>query len=201
MVEQTRPDKKKSIERTSLIALLAVGIILLILLLGSLINGNNQKMVKQQSYSSLINTKEIAALSVSEFVYNGIAQSLKDNGEPDYNVLYKSTVKVSVDANGIKYSVDETQKTVTFIFPPFIIERPVIDVGSISLIPNRSNLYIDNVIALCRSDALAEAQKSEKLISSAQDNIRSIIEAWYSPVLKGYAFEYQFDIEEGSDNK
>lgn len=147
----------------------------------------------------MINTREIAALSVSEFVYNGIAQSLKSNGDPDYIVLYKSTVKVSVDANGIDYTIDEEKKVVTFIFPEFTLEKPVIDVGSISIMPNRSNLFMDDVITLCREDALEEAKKSEKLISSAQENIRTIIEAWYSPVFEGYSFEYQFGSAEGGD--
>lgn len=158
-------------------------------------------MTKQESHSDLINTKEIAALSVSEFVYNGIAQSLKSNGELDYNVLYKSTVKVSVDANNIGYTLDEEKKLVTFIFPELTLEKPVIDVGSVSIIPNRSNLYMDDVISLCRADALEEAQKSLKLISSAQENIRTIIEAWYSPVLEGYSFEYQFSTAEGGDTE
>ncbi|MBQ6326802.1 MAG: DUF4230 domain-containing protein [Clostridia bacterium] len=193
--------KKTNREKIELYALLVLGIILMVFTFSNLTGIGNPKLSKQESHSNLINTKEIAALSVSEFVYNGIAQSFKSNGEPDYNVFYKSTVKVSIDANNIDYTFNEKEKVVTFIFPEITLEKPVIDVGSVSIIPNRSNLYMDEVISLCRVDALEEAKKSLKLILSAQENIRTIIEAWYSPVLEGYAFEFQFSAAEGGDRE
>ena len=196
-MESTTSGKKTDWEKISLIALLAFGIVFLGLLVWNIFGGSGSRRIQQTTTSDLISTKEIATLSVSEFVYNGIAQSLKENGEPDYNVLYRSTVKVSVDADNLNYNIDEENKIVTFIFPELTIETPVVDVGSISLIPNRSDLYMDDVIKLCRSDAFAEANKSEKLVSSAQDNIRSIMEAWYSPVFEGYSFEYRFGATEG----
>lgn len=194
------PGKKINWEKVSLIALLAFGIVFLFLLLFSLFGGNRSQS-NHTTTSDLINTKEIATLSVSEFVYNGIARTYKENGEPDYNVLYNSTVKVSVDAESIDYVVDEEHKTVTFIFPEIEIENPVIDVDSLSTIPDKNDLYIDEVIKLCRNDALEEAKKSEKLITSAQENLKSIMEAWYSPSFKGYSFEYQFGALEGGDAK
>lgn len=197
--EETR--KKTNWEKISLIALLVLGVVFCVLLLWNIFGGIGSQRARQQTHSDLIKTEEIATLSVSEFVYNGIAQPLKANGEPDYNVLYKSTVKVSVDANSISYSVDEEKKIITFILPDFKIENPVIDVDSIRLIPNRSDLLMRDVIALCRSDALEEAQKSDKLIASARENLRSIMEAWYSPVLDGYTFDYQFGASEGGDAK
>ena len=200
-MENATSRKKTNWEKIALYALLVLSIILLVFTFTSLTGIGNPKLTKQESHSDLINTKEIAALSVSEFVYNGIAQSLKSNGVPDYNVLYKSTVKVSVDSNNISYTLDEEKKVVTFIFPELTLEKPVIDVGSVSIIPNRSNLYMDDVISLCRADAREEAKKSLKLISSAQENIRTIIEAWYSPVLEGYSFEYQFSAAEGGDTE
>ena len=69
------------------------------------------------------------------------------------------------------------------------------------MIPNRSDLHIDTIIKLCRNDALVEAKKSDKLISSAQENLKSIIEAWYSPVFDGFTFEYQFGAPEGGEAK
>lgn len=198
-MENTTSEKKNTWEKIALFCLLAFGFVLLVLILLKLSGTSSPNMVKQESHSDLINTKEIATLSVSEFVYNGIAQVMKDDGNRDYNVLYKSTVKVSVDANNINYKIDEEQRTVTFSFPEISIEKPVIDVGSLSVIPEKNQLYMDDIIALCRDDALKKAQKSEKLVSSAQENIRSIIEAWYSPVFQGYTFEYQFDTSEGGE--
>lgn len=194
------PDKKINWEKISLIALLAFGVVFLVLLLFSLFGGNSSQ-ARHTTTSDLINTKEIATLSVSEFVYNGIARTYKENGDHDYNVFYKATVKVNVDAEKIDYAVDEDKKTVMFILPEFVIGRPVIDVSSLRTIPDRNDLYIDDVISLCRNDALEEAKKSDKLISSAQDNLKSILEAWYSPVFEGYTFEYQFGTAKGGETK
>ena len=193
--------KKPNWEKISLIALCAVGTIILILLLWNIFSRNNSKMVQQQSHSDLINTKDISMLSVSEFVYNGIAQREKEDGSIDYNVFYKSTVKVSIDANKTEYTINEKEKKVTFNFPEFTVENPVIDVDSFSFIPSRNDLFVRDAIALCRNDALSEAKNSEKLISSAQENLKSIVEAWYSPVLEGYTFEYVFKTAEGGESK
>ena len=199
-MDNTAPVKKVNWEKVSLFALLAFGIVFLILILFSLFGGTRPK-AQHSTTSDLINTKEIATLSVSEFVYNGIARTYKENGDHDYNVLYRSTVKVSVDADGIGYAVDEDAKKVMFILPEFKIENPLIDISSISTIPDRKDLYPDELIRLCRNNAFEEASKSEKLISSAQENLKSIIEAWYSPVFEGYTFEYQFGVTEGGEAK
>lgn len=197
-MENTATDKKANWEKASLIALLAFGIVFLFLIIFSLSGGNSPR-TQHSTTSDLINTKDIATLSVSEFVYNGIVRTYKENGEHDYNVLYKSTVKVSVDADGIDYDVDDKQKRVTFILPEFRIENPLIDISSISTISDRKDLYSDELIRLCRTNVLEEASKSEKLISSAQENLESIIEAWYSPFFEGYTFEYQFGTMEGGE--
>ena len=199
-VESKAPRKKVNWEKFSLFALLAFGVVFLFLLLFSAFGGN-RLITRHVTTSDLINTKDIADLSVCEFVYNGIARTYKENGDPDYNILYNSTVKASIDADHISYNVDEKQKIVRFIFPEIEIGNPVIDVDSISTIPDKNDLYMDDVIKLCRSDALTEAKKSNKLISSAQENLKSIMEAWYSPVFDGYTFEYQFGSSEGGDGK
>ena len=185
-------ERKTDPEKIVLYVLAAVGAVLLLFAGIRLIGGNNAALTMQNGHSDLINIKEIANLSVSEFVYNGIAQSLKSNGNIDYNVLYKSTVKVSVNADKIRYEIDDTNKVITFFFPELTIEKPVIDVDSISFIPEKKDLYMDEIISLCRDDAFGEAKKSQKLIASAKENIQTIVEAWYMPVLRGYTLEYKF---------
>lgn len=197
-MEKPTPKKKVNWEQVSLITLAALGLIFLFILIFFLTGGNRPNS-KHTTTSDLINTKEIATLSVSEFVYNGIARTYKDNGDPDYNVLYNSTIKVSVDAEKIDYVVDEENRTVLFIFPKIEVGTPVIDIDSLKTIPDRNDLFIDEVIRLCRNDALEEANKSEKLITSAQENLKSVMEAWYSPVFVGYTFEYQFGTPEGGE--
>lgn len=108
-------------------------------------------------------------------------------------------MKVSINADSIGYTVDEAEKKVIFGFLEFKIENPLIDISSICTIPDRTDLYPDELIRLCRTSAMEEVGKSEKLISSAQENLKSIIEAWYSPVFEGYTFEYQFGASAGGE--
>lgn len=194
-----RPEKGGIWKKVALFILVIPGIIFIVLLSGKLFDWNTPPVEQQKTITELISTKDIATLSVSEFVYNGIAQTFKDDGTPDYNILYKSTVKVGIDADSIRYTADEESKVITFIFPEFRINNPVIDVGSISTIPSDMNLHMDEVIKLCRNDAMTEAMESGKLISSAQENLKTIMEAWYSPVFEGYTFEYQFGTAEGGE--
>ena len=206
-MEKREPDGKTARggrpgwERTALVALPALGVVFLALLLWGLAAGNGTPAVTQKTSSELISTKEIAELSVSEFVYNGIAQTYRANGEHDYNVLYRATVKAGVDAERITCEVDGERKTVVFNLPEFRIGTPVVDVGSIDTMPKQDNLYIDEVLKLCRKDVLAEAEKSGRFLASARENLKSAIEAWYSPVFEGYTFEYRFPDEEGGKGK
>lgn len=198
-----RPERhgKPDPERVLLFSLVAIGIVLLVIFVVTMFGGNNRRNIHQENNANLISTEDISTLSVSEFLYNGIAQSLKDNGEPDYNVLYKSSIKVSVDADKIDFNIDDDNKIITFIFPPFTIDEPMIDIDSLSFIPNKENLLASEFISLCKADALEEAKASDKLISSAEDNVKSILEGWYSPIFEGYKFEYQFESAEGGEKQ
>ncbi len=200
-MKHRRPPRRGILEKAAVLILAVFGIAFAAVFLASKLGWYQLQNEQQKTTSELISTKEIATLSVSEFVYNGIAQKFKDDGTPDCNVLYKSTVKVSVDADGIEHTSDDENKIITFTFPEFRIGNPVIDVGSISTIPSTKDLHMDEVIKLCRKDALAEANKSGKLISSAEENLKSIVEAWYSPIFEGYTFEYQFGTAEGGEGK
>ena len=81
-MESKAPRKKVNWEKFSLFALLAFGVVFLFLLLFSAFGGN-RLITRHVTTSDLINTKDIADLSVCEFVYNGIARTYKENGDPD----------------------------------------------------------------------------------------------------------------------
>ena len=69
-MENAVPDKKTNWGKFILIALFVFGIILLFLILFPLFEKNNPRE-QHSTDSELINTNEIADLSVSEFIYNG----------------------------------------------------------------------------------------------------------------------------------
>ena len=67
-----------------IIAIVITFILILICLLFLPRIFNNPQQANHTSTSDLISTNEIATLSVSEFVYNGIARTYKENGDTDW---------------------------------------------------------------------------------------------------------------------
>ncbi len=189
------PFLKRYLKKICLILIIALCIFLAIKLTFNL----NPQKEKFSTSSSLIDVKDIARLSVSEFVYNGIGQTFKSNGEPEMNILYKATVKVSIDPEDIKCKVDDDKKVVAFTLPPFTLQDAIIDTSSIKYIPDGESMEIKDAITICRKDAMAAAEKSEKLMLLAKDNLRAIVVAWYSPILDGYTFEFVFTEPDGSE--
>ena len=106
--------------------------------------------------------------------------------------MYRSTVKVGINADDIALTVDDKQKIVTFNFPEFTIQKPLIDESSIEILPNKRDLFMDELLALCRNDVIEKTTDSNILVKSAEKNLESVIEAWYSSVFEGYSFEYWY---------
>ena len=100
------PFLKRYWKKICLILIIALCIFLAIKLTFNL----NPQKERFSTSSSLIDVKDIARLSVSEFLYNGIGQTFKSNGEPEMNILYEATVKASIDPEEIKCKVDDDKK-------------------------------------------------------------------------------------------
>ena len=168
-------------------------ILLIVLLLSQCGKKGDKQKVQQTTTSDLISIEEISSLSVCEYAYNGIVQY------DDDHILYKSTVKVSADPEKIQYTVDEENKKVVFVIPELTVEQPVIDIDSNRFMDKGPALEIHEAIKICRNDAYQRARTSDKLIASARENLKAVIEAWYSSVLNGYTIEFQDDAAKGGD--
>ncbi len=184
-----------------LVLLLIITIVIIVMLIGKKSDNTSQSQepVVLSKSSDLIDFKEIALLSTSECVCNGIAQYRDSSGEIMYDALYKSTVKVNVDVEKIKYTVDDEQKKIIISVPEFVVEDPVIDVDSIQVVSPKKNYPMSDIIACCRQDALKEVNKNDQFLTIAKENLQAVIEAWYSPVLEGYTFAYEFDAAESGE--
>ena len=135
--------------------------------------------------STLIDAIDVSELSTSQFTYNGIATVYKNNSSKiKCNIYYKSTVEAKIDINDIDFVIDNKNKTIMPILPDFQFSVHAIDNQPLSFIPSNAKIDLQEAYTICQKDALEEASKSEELKQSAEENLKSIIEALTSPILQ-----------------
>ena len=128
---------------------------------------------------------DISELSTAEFVYNGVAEKYKEDKpeEVECHIAYNANVKVGIQMEDVKFEIDEEKKTVTPILPDITVNIATIDEEEISYMPKNPDISLKEAITLCKEDAMKEANNSDKLYQTAEENLRAVIEALLSPVL------------------
>lgn len=141
---------------------------------------------------------DVSQLSTAEFIYNGIAEkySEDDSDEVDCYIAYNATVKVGIDMEDVSFEIDDEAMTVTAILPEIEINIATIDEDSLSYIPSNPDVDLSEVISLCKEDAITEANSSETLYETAEDNLKSVIEALLSPLLTSADYTLVWESEE-----
>ena len=170
------------------------GVLLIIIVLSIVFSRRNG--YQYAFHSRLIKMVDIGELSVSNIIFNGIVDMYSDNDFEKTNVIchvsYESTVKIGIDIEKIEFDIDTEAKQLRVILPEIMLQSPVIDVASLQFMPANPNIDIQDIISACRNDALDRAEKADVLSHTAENNLRSIIEALTLPLLEeeGYIFVY-----------
>lgn len=140
--------------------------------------------------SQLEKAIDISRLSTAEFVYNGVAEKYDDDEpeEVECHIAYEANVKVGIQMEDVKFDIDEEKKTVTPVLPEINVNIATLDEKSISYIPKDPDIALKEIIALCKEDAKNEANNSEKLYQTAEENLRAVIEALLSPILENAGY-------------
>lgn len=135
--------------------------------------------------SQLEKAIDISQLSTAEFIYNGVAEkySEKKPEKVECYIRYDANVKVGIQMEDVKFNINAEAKTITPVLPEIVVNIAALDENSISYMPENPDIELKEVIRLCKEDAINEANCSEKLYQTAQDNLRAVIEALLSPIL------------------
>lgn len=185
---------KKVIKKKTILA--AIGVLLLLLFVALFWPAARDKIGKGNVISSaqLEKAIDISELSTAEFVYNGVAEKYEedDPNEVEYYIAYNANVKVGIPMEEVTFDIDEETKTVTPKLPNISVNIATLDEESISYIPKNPGLSLKDVITLCKEDAMKEANHSTKLYQTAEENLKSVIEALISPILAdtGYSIKW-----------
>ena len=178
----------KAASRTQRWVAIAVLAVLVVLLVFLLTRGTTQS--EYYFSSQLTEALDIAELSTSEFIYNGVALVHDpDSQKILYRIAYHSTIKVGIQMSDIAFDIDEEQKTVKPVLPSVTLQSPVVDPSSIDYLPNApKGVDLQASLAACKENAYQEAEYSGKLIQLAEENMRSIVEALLSPVVENAGY-------------
>lgn len=145
--------------------------------------------------SQLEQAVNISQLSTAKFIYNGVAEKYKEGStnEAECYIAYKADVKVGIQMEDVSFHIDNDAKTVTPILPKITVQIASLDEESISYIPKNPNIALKEVISICKEDAVKEANDSEELYQTAEENVRSVIEALLLPILDnaGYTLVWE----------
>ena len=141
--------------------------------------------VKIITSSTLTDAIDISELSTAQFTYNGIAEVYKNDKKSKIEcyIRYNATVKAGIDMNSVTFDIDDNNKTVKPILPVINITSNTVDEKSLSFIPNDADMDLSDALIACQNDALSEAKESPQLLESAEDNLKSIIEALLIPIV------------------
>lgn len=185
----TKPGPFKKPQTWVLVCIVALAIVLAA---GSIF-ANNAKKSTITTESQLEKVVNVSKLSSAKFSYNGIAVKKDDEGRDEYHVKYKSTVTASFSMDDIKFDEDKEAKKVVVSLPAPQIDSPVIDSSSLDFFERDPDVDLQEVITLCKQDALDEVKADSGITSIATDNIKKTVEALTKPILeeKGYTLEYR----------
>ena len=158
---------------------------------GVLDSGEEKILVR----STLMDAIDITELSTSQFTYNGIAEVYKNENSTKVtcHVRYSAKIKAGIDMNEVDFEIDNNNKTVKPILPSVQITTNLVEEESLSFIPSEVKVDLKEVLTACKKDASQEAAKSEELIESAEENLKSIIEALLYPILDANNYSIVWD--------
>ena len=103
--------------------------------------------------------------------------------EVDFYIAYEANVKVGIQMGEVKFDIDEDNKTVKPLLPELSVNIVTPNTESLSYIPKDPDIPLKEIIALCEKDAMNEANNSEELYETAEQNLQAVIEALLSPIL------------------
>lgn len=187
----TRKEKIIVVVKQNWKLILVLLLVIFLLLRGC---GFGQNKLTYNFSSALMKSLDIDELSTSELTYNGIATVLHENSDKArYHIRYNSKIKVGINMSDIRFIEDAKKKTVNVTLPQVRILEVVIDPNSISFIPNNFSADMRTAVIDAKNDALAKSNETPELISTAEDNLKSIIEALTLPLIQdaGYKLVWQ----------
>ena len=153
------------------------------------------------SESTLIEAINISELSTAKYKYKGIAENYKNdkNTKVQCYIYYEAEVKAGIDMGEVHFDIDHENKIVIPSLPDIKITVNTIDEKTLDFMPEKIDVELKTILSECKEDAEKEAARSTELLNTAEENLRSIIEALTYPLLEQEG--YRIVWEDTGDNE
>lgn len=192
--------EKKHSKLTKKIMLFVEGIIIIILIIGFM-KAHNENKLTITTKSSLEKIMEINKLSTIEYTYNAIVTKYKNDevkeDNVEYYVAYNGKVTAGIDFNEINIDVDYKEKKIYVTLPNVEIHETNVDMGTLDYIHEKNVPEKDSIsqeaYKLCKNDLRERAQNETELLSNAEENAKSAIEALLKPWVESVDKEFQIE--------
>ncbi|MDE8702264.1 DUF4230 domain-containing protein [Adlercreutzia equolifaciens] len=198
--DKTRRRKAKGLHPAAKIAIVigASAVVLLAVLFAVLGPGQSSFFDKEDFVTSaqLEKAVDIDELSTAEFVYNGIAEKCKENGEVDFRISYDAKVKAGIKMSEVTFEVDNVAKKVYPHLPKVDITNIEVDTDQLSYMPENPDGDLKEILKICEQDIANEASDAEDFEVAAEENLRAVIEALTNPILKGKGYTLEWSMSE-----
>lgn len=202
--QQQKPVRKLKKYQKQLIiifSLLAIGLVLGIWITVSLLTDEKPEpeIVTKSALEEIIHTSELSTFTA---VYNGIAEVMNEKkaDKTDYFVAYNAKVYAGIDFDAVRFTVDNTAKTVTMTVPPVIITEVTVDFSSLDFIFMNDKANTDTVTEqayrACEEDVLQESADNSTIRSLAEENAHNVLTALVKPFLDQLDEEYTLTIHQ-----
>ena len=147
---------------------------------------------------------EISELSTASYTYNAIASIYtEDESSIKYHVAYNGTVVAGIDFSEIKISPDEEEKKITIDLPACKIVETSVDYGSMEYIfidkKAENETVSQEAYHACQKDLEKRAAADNHLLTMANQNTLSVVEALISPWVKAHS-DYEIVIHQYEEN-
>lgn len=151
------------------------------------------------SEATLIEAINISELSTAKYKYKGIAEHYKNDKKTKVQcyIYYEAEVKAGIDMGLVHFDIDHENKTVIPSLPEIKITVNTIDEKTLDFMPEKIDVELKTILSECKEDAEKEASRSAELLSTAEENLQSIIEALTYPLLEqdGYRIVWEDTID------
>lgn len=183
--------------------MLFIGVIILIIVIVGFTSAHNKNRIMITTKSSLEKIMEINKLSTIEYTYNAIVTKYKNDEVKDdnieYYVAYNGKVTAGIDFNEIKIDVDYKEKKIYVTLPNVEIHETNVDMGTLDYIHEKNvpekNSISQEAYKLCKNDLRERAQKETELLSNAEENAKSAIEALLKPWIESVDKKFQIEFK------
>lgn len=160
---------------------------------------NKEGVVTTITESTLEKVIKESTLYTAEYPYNSYATVKDADGNDEYYVAYKGTVRAGFDVQKVTVSLDEQRSRITIRLPEISVTDINVDSGSLDYIFNNQKYNTETVSGeaynAAYSDLAKKAAQDQDIIAAATDNAKMIEKELVEPWVNQADPDKQYDIK------